>query len=70
MASKRHDDMVETIRSAFRKSGLSMKRLNDLAGTRYASTHGFFATCDRDAKLSTVQAWCRVLKLELRKRRG
>lgn len=64
--SKQTNDMTGIIRAAFRESGLSMKRLSDRAGTRYASVHGFFATHDCDAKLSTVQAWCNVLGLSLK----
>lgn len=57
--------MAGLIRRAFRESGMSLKRLSDLAGTRYASVHAFF-TADRDPQLSTIQRWCDVLDLELR----
>ena len=64
--------MAERIRRAFRESGMSLKRLSDLSGTRYASVHAFF-TGERDPQLSTVERWCRVLGLRLvsdkRKRR-
>ena len=58
--------MADLIRQAFNASGMSMKRLADLSGTRYASVHGFFATGQRDPQLSTIQAWCKVLGLGLR----
>jgi len=62
--------MVETIKRAFRASGLNMKKLSDASGTRYASVHAFF-TAERDPALSTIERWCRVLNLELRPtRRG
>ena len=57
--------MAELIRRVFRDSGMSLKRLSDLSGTRYASVHAFF-TADRDPQLSTIQRWCDVLGLELR----
>ena len=57
--------MAELIRRAFRESGLSLKRLSDKSGTRYASVHAFF-TAERDPQLSTIEKWCGVLGLELR----
>ena len=57
--------MARLIRQAFRESGMSLKRLSDLSGTRYASVHAFF-TADRDPQLSTIQKWCDVLGLALR----
>ncbi len=57
--------MARLIRQAFRESGMSLKRLSDLSGTRYASVHAFF-TADRDPQLSTIQRWSDVLGLELR----
>ncbi len=42
--------MAELIRRAFRESGMSLKRLSDLSGTRYASVHAFF-TAERDPQL-------------------
>lgn len=56
--------MAEILKRAFRESGMSMKRLADESGTRYASVHAFF-TAERDPQLSTIEAWCRVLGLEL-----
>ena len=62
--------MADTIKRAFRVSGLSMKRLSVQSDTRYASVHGFF-TGERDPALSTIDRWCKVLGLELRPvRRG
>lgn len=57
--------MAKLIRQAFRESGMSLKRLSDLSGTRYASVHAFF-TGERDPQLSTIERWCDVLGLELR----
>ncbi|MGD2109973.1 MAG: helix-turn-helix transcriptional regulator [Phycisphaerae bacterium] len=64
MASK-SSNMADLIQRAFRESGMSLKRLSDESGTRYASVHAFF-TAERDPQLSTIQAWCNVLGLELR----
>ena len=58
--------MAELIRREFRERGMSLKRLSDESGTRYASVHGFFATGERDPQLSTIERWCDVLGLELR----
>ncbi len=60
--------MAEILRRAFRESGMSLKRLSDESGTRYASVHAFF-TAERDPQLSTIQRWCDVLGLELRPKR-
>ncbi len=72
MRAKRRDSMAELLRRAFRESGMSLKRLSDESGTRYASVHAFF-TAERDPQLSTIEKWCRVLGLRLvadeRKRR-
>lgn len=72
MKAKRGDNMAEILRRAFRESGMSLKRLSDESGTRYASVHAFF-TAERDPQLSTIEKWCRVLGLRLvsekRKRR-
>ena len=61
--------MADTIRQAFRDSGLSLKRLSVRSGVPYACVHGFF-TGNRDPALSTIQKWCRVLDLELVPKRG
>ncbi len=57
--------MADIVRTAFRDSGMSIKRLSTAAGTPYASAHAFL-TGDRDPQLSTLERWCRVLDLELR----
>ena len=64
MRAKRGDGMAELLRRAFRESGMSLKRLSDESGTRYASVHAFF-TAERDPQLSTIEKWCRVLGLGL-----
>ena len=64
MGTKQGKSMAEILKRAFRESGMSMKRLADESDTRYASVHAFF-TAERDPQLSTVEAWCRVLGLEL-----
>ena len=64
MGTKQGESMDEILKRAFRESGMSLKRLADESGTRYASVHAFF-TAERDPQLSTVEAWCRVLRLEL-----
>lgn len=56
--------MAEILRRVFRESGMSLKRLSDLSGTRYASVHAFF-TAERDPQLSTIEKWSRVLGLRL-----
>ncbi len=65
MSKKRAGTMAEILRRAFRESDMSMKRLADESGTQYASVHGFFATQSRDAKLCTVERWCKVLRIQL-----
>ncbi len=64
MRAKRGDSMAEILRWAFRESGMSLKRLSDESGTRYASVHAFF-TAERDPQLSTIEKWSRVLGLRL-----
>ncbi len=64
MAIKSAKSMGETIRRAFRQSGMSLRRLSLLSETNYSSVHGFF-TAERDVTLSTIQAWCDVLGLRL-----
>lgn len=61
--------MADTIKRAFRQSGLSMKRLSVQSDTRYASVWDFIKG-DRDPALSTIDRWCKVLGLELRPVRG
>ena len=64
MRAKRGENMAEILRRAFRESGMSLKRLSDLSGTRYASVHAFF-TAERDPQLSTIEKWSSVLGLRL-----
>ncbi len=66
-----HDDMSRkrglirvALRRAFHESGWSLKRLTEVSGTAYASTHGFFVN-DRHATVESVEKWCRALGLEL-----
>lgn len=61
--------MLPTIRDSFRASGLSMKQLAERADVPYAAIHGLICDPDRDPKLSTVAKVCRVLGLELKRRR-
>ena len=65
MRENKSDNMAALLRRAFRESGMSLKRLSDESGTRYASVHAFF-TANRDPQLSTIQRWCDVLGLKLR----
>ena len=65
MRVSHNSKMAGLIRRTFRESGLSLKRLSDESGTRYASVHAFF-TSKRDPQLSTIEKWCSVLGLELR----
>ena len=70
MLRRKNNKMAELIRRRFRESGMSLKRLSDQSGTRYASVHAFF-TAERDPQLSTIEAWSPVLGLQLRPvRRG
>ncbi len=64
MRAKRGDSMADILRRAFCESGMSLKRLSDKSGTRYASVHAFF-TAERDPQLSTIEKWSRVLELRL-----
>lgn len=65
--------MAKLIRAAFRKSGLSMKKLSERSGVPYATVHGVIQGY-RDPALSSVERMCDVLRLELvargRKRKG
>ncbi len=65
---KPKNDMAELIRSRFRASGLSVKRVADLSGCHYASVHGFL-TGTRDPALSTANRICEVLGLKLMQQR-
>ena len=62
--SKPKNAMADRIRRAFRTSGLSVKRLAELANVPYASCHGFLAG-QRDPTLSTAAKIASVLGLKL-----
>ena len=64
MSGKGGKTMADIIRTAWHKSGLSMKALSVQAGVPYASVHGVL-TGDRDPHLSTAEKMCRVLGLTL-----
>ena len=57
--------MEETIRERFQKSGLSIKKLTDLAGTPYSAVHAFL-NFQSTITLPTADKLCAVLGLELR----
>ena len=65
MSKTRHATLEDTIRTAFRESGLSIKRLAIQARLPYAVAHGF-VTGNSDPRLSTVAKVCEALGLELR----
>ena len=65
MKTNPENEMANLIRERFRKSGLSIKKLADLAGVPYAAAHGFVRGT-RDPVLSTAAKMCKVLGLELR----
>jgi len=60
--------MEEIIRERFRKSGLSIKRLTDLAESPYASVHDFLVG-KGTVTLPTADKLCRVLGLVLVKQK-
>ena len=63
-------DLAETIRKAFRKSGMSMLALSKKTGVPYAGIHGLMNGTS-DARLSTASKVCNFLGLRLRAvRRG
>ena len=61
---KHNNLFARKIRQAFRKSGMSIKRLSDKAGVPYAAVHGFI-NGTKDPLLSTTVKLCRVLELTL-----
>ena len=65
MKTNPKNEMANLIRGRFRKSGLSIKKLADLAGVPYAAAHGFVRGT-RDPVLSTAAKMCKVLGLKLR----
>ena len=62
--SKPKNAMADRIRRSYRASGLSVKRLAELADVPYASCHGFLAG-QRDPALSTAARIASVLGLKL-----
>lgn len=65
-ATANENEWAKQLREAFRRSGLSMNKLNKLAGTSYASTHCFFMGTRDDVALATAWKWGKVLGLALR----
>ena len=61
--------MTGTILERFHATGMSIKRLLDLSGVPYNSCHGLVNGV-RSVTLDTADKLCRVLDLELRKRKG
>ena len=59
-------NMEQTIRERFQKSGLSIKKLTDQAGTPYSAVHAFLNFQTKTVTLSTASRLCNVLGLELR----
>ncbi len=55
---------ADSIRAAFRKSGLSIRQVSLRAGTPYSCTHGVL-TGDRDPTLSTAAKLAKGLGYEL-----
>ena len=65
MKTNPRSDVGELMRERFRMSGLSIKKLADLADVPYAAAHGF-VNGTRDPLLSTAAKLWKVLGLELR----
>lgn len=61
---KHNNLFARKIRQAFKKSGMSIKRLSDNASVPYAAVHGFIKGT-KDPLLSTTVKLCRVLDLTL-----
>ena len=64
MNNEPNSRMGNIIRAAFRRSGLSMKKLAKQSRVPYASVHATIAG-ERDPILSTANKLCDVLGLEL-----
>ena len=65
-------DPAEAVRRAFRKSGMSIKRLSESSRTPYSGVHRFL-NVDADVRTSTLTRLAKALGLELvvrRKRKG
>ena len=56
--------MADTIRRAFKGSGMSIRELSKRSDVPYAAVHGLI-TGDRDVQLSTVERLSKVLGLQL-----
>ncbi len=57
-------DPAETVRRAFRESGMSIKRLADSSRTPYSGVHRFI-NVDADVRTSTLKRLAEALGLEL-----
>lgn len=62
--TQRSNNLTDSVREAFRRSGLSVKRLSVLSGVPYASAHAFVAG-DRDPRASTLEKLAAALGLTL-----
>lgn len=63
--SRDRDKMARAFRRAFKRSGLSMKKLSEQSETPYYGVWAFFSKCDRDPKLSTLERWATVLNVKI-----
>ena len=62
--AKRRDNLADSIRAAFQRSGLSVKKWAETAGVPYASAHAF-AAGTRDPLVSTLERLATALGLRL-----
>lgn len=62
--TKRDDNLTDSIRAAFQRSGLSVKKWAETAGVPYASAHAI-ANGTRDPRVSTLERLARALGLRL-----
>jgi len=63
MQSNPDNELGNTIRAAFRKSGLSIRQLSIQSGVAYSATHGFIS--GSDVALGTAARFCKALGLRL-----
>ena len=61
---KRNHSLADSIRAAFQRSGLSVKRWAEAANVPYASVHAF-AAGTRDPQVSTLEKLAVALGLRL-----
>lgn len=61
---KRSYRLADSVRAAFQRSGLSVKKWAETAGVPYASAHAF-AAGTRDPQVSTLERLARALGLRL-----